>query len=505
MSFVIAFVFITSFCIAQKRLPNVIENKERKRIEHARKLLNEGEFIEGLKILTKLRDENPHHAYFNEALVRIQKQILEQAGALQREVENEGEYFLHGKKEGENIPDPELKVKNVFIDNGLARNIDEKAETVNNLKGSISRKERKKIEKVIEIKKEKSIYQDSSKVSNDLLDESDLVDFKIKRKKNNKGKDELATFDLKFLRQDLINNCRIAVLKNPEVDSASHFLRLLLIDTLEYTENFSEADFSLYEEALIWMSQKNYVKAGHYFDSLCTLHPEHFYSFLYLSDALSKYAEDSITLKSIKYVAQKWPERPEGFQRLSYYYYNHGQFTTAAEYIIEAILRYPEHAYWVDLSKILYQTGRKFNMQWIERGVFPIKTDKNYEEIYAKEKSPWLHYQQAKSVLYSYAFPTGLLRENEITSLPYLELYGWKTMLVRGHTNMKKTETIPFPFARSMDKMGYIDCYVFLNLFHPDMYDSYKDFVKNNPKKVHDFFYILINWEESKFDKYRVK
>jgi hypothetical protein len=36
------------------------------------------------------------------------------------------------------------------------------------------------------------------------------------------------------------------------------------------------------------------------------------------------------------------------------------------------------------------------------------------------------------------------------------------------------------------------------------MHDAFKDFVLLNPEKIEKYFYILLNWEDEKFDKFRV-
>ena len=55
-----------------------------------------------------------------------------------------------------------------------------------------------------------------------------------------------------------------------------------------------------------------------------------------------------------------------------------------------------------------------------------------------------------------------------------------------------------------MQKMGYLDCYVFISLFHHDLYPAFKDFVLLHPDKVEKYFYILLDWEDEKFGQFRI-
>jgi hypothetical protein len=48
-----------------------------------------------------------------------------------------------------------------------------------------------------------------------------------------------------------------------------------------------------------------------------------------------------------------------------------------------------------------------------------------------------------------------------------------------------------------------LECYLLISCFHHDLYGQFADFVKRNPEKVNDYFYLLINWEDKKFDKLR--
>ncbi len=454
--------------------------------------LNEGEIGLGLKFLTKLRNDNMNNSYFHEALVRVEKQILDKVAELHGVDDGgEGEYFLEGK-----MPKP-LKVTETLIDNGLARSNDQKAETVSELKGRISRKDRRKLIK--KLQKGEKDKKDSKEVASLDFAEADAP-FKIGRKR--KGEvDELEMMDYNMQESFLIQDCRLATLKSNTVDSASHYLRLLLVDTLDYFNDLSEDDRLLFEEAVDYYKQKEYNRCANKLEPIVTNYPGNFDAQLLLGDAFYRMGLDSPTYQRYTFITQEWPDRPEGYERLSKYHVSKGKFKDAAKSIIEAILVYPEVAYWRQLGLILSKSGRKFDPRWISREVYPIKTDKNYEEIMADEKWAWLEYQKAKAVLYSYTSENGLLRTNEISALPYIELYGWYTMLVRSE---KPGEKINFAFARSMNKMGFIDCYTLISLFHHDVYDQFKDLVKNNPKKVREYFYVLMNWEREEFDQYRV-
>jgi len=68
---------------------------------------------------------------------------------------------------------------------------------------------------------------------------------------------------------------------------------------------------------------------------------------------------------------------------------------------------------------------------------------------------------------------------------------------------LKDTANYFLPFARAMNKIGFLDCYVLVSCFHHDLYQQFSDLADHNPQKIKDYFYILINWEDKQYDKLR--
>ncbi len=520
--FLCCFCFITSVAFAQikrakrtaVKLPNAIENDDKRKVEKAKKLLNKGKLLDGEKLLVELRNENMNQSYFHEALVQIQKQILDQIKYTQPSEDEDGEYFLYAN---ENIV-PEKNLEETFIDNGLARTTEEKEKTVDNIR--LSRNDKKKLKKALR-EQEKEVRETREETGETItkpqsLNPMDAAKAAINKenaelkkqatsdRKNAKNENDIFLIPYESYSYELIKNCRLATLKHERVDSASHYLRILLVDTIRYDTMLTQNEMEAMYEAMDFYYARDFRRAAKKLESITDNHQEYFPGHWILAECYFKMGLDTPSYKQFVYVAQIFPERPEGFEGLSRYFLAKGKYTEAAASIIKAIALYPEDAYFMQLNTILKRTGKNLNSQWIRREVYPLKTDKNYEDIIAKEKSPWQEYQQVKSELYSYATEDGILRVNEITTDRYLEYFAWKTMLGRSYDgNLKEGEMQNFPFARAMQKMGYLDCYIFISLFHHDIYGAFKDFVMLNPDKVETYFYILLNWEDEKFDEFR--
>ena len=492
--------------------------------------MNQGKIFEGEKILIELRNQNMNQAYFHEALIQIQRQILIKIANEKPLDEDEGEYFL----EDGNLLKPNISLTQNFVDNGLARSVEQKKETIENIR--LARSDRKELKKNLE---NLNLVSDSSlnpieaaklelqKASAAEKKDSEAQQKKIsKQRKRAKKEDDMSLISYESYERQLIQNARLATLKHERVDSSSHYLRLFTIDTVNYDTLFTEEEKEIYLDAKDYYFAKDFVPASKRFKLLSDKYEEHLPIQLYLANSYKQLGFDSLAYKQYTYVAQVFPERPEGLEGLSRYYLTRGKYREAAASIIKAITIYPEDAYFAQLDRILKRMGKVLGSQWERREVYPISTARNYEEIIAKEESPWRYYQGAKSAVYSYANPAGILRPNEITNERYIELYAWKEMLA-GRENIDTTFSDPkeqaaylkkrnankkknidkdknsFPFARAMQKMGYLDCYVFISLFHNDLHASFKDFVLLHPDKIEKYFYILLNWESEKFDEFR--
>jgi hypothetical protein len=262
--------------------------------------------------------------------------------------------------------------------------------------------------------------------------------------------------------------------------------------------HFNTDLYEKYAEASSLFHEGNFPEATQLVEEILNQKEDIFPALLLAGDLYYMMGKDSMAQKKYAKAVMLFPHKSEGYARLAELNYHKGKYTHAAARIIEAIMVYPQHAYWRFLEMVLQKTGREFNRQWIRREVFPATTSRVFEEIVAKEKTPWWHYQAAKMDVYGYFDTKGIGRPNEKTNERYLEVYTWKRML-------DKTGFDKFLFARAMNLIGYLDCYVLISLFHHDVYGQFADLVKRNPEKVKKYFYILINWEEKKFDKLREK
>ncbi|HXC05325.1 MAG TPA: tetratricopeptide repeat protein, partial [Bacteroidia bacterium] len=146
---------------------------------------------------------------------------------------------------------------------------------------------------------------------------------------------------------------------------------------------------------------------------------------------------------------------------------------------IAAICIYPDISMFMKYRDLVKRDGKKFSDHWMSRK-FDLNTCEKQDEL--KEKY-WKTYRKAKEDVSAYCGKDGILAANSITKQKYLEVYCWEKML-----NSEQEVPEEFAFARKMMEAGYLDCYVFISLFHQDVYTQFADFAKHNQSRVGEYF-----------------
>ncbi|HPI53554.1 MAG TPA: hypothetical protein PLU10_02610 [Chitinophagaceae bacterium] len=485
---------------AQQRVDQIIPNEEKRKVEHARKLFNNFKIYEGEKILHELIKEHPTVPYYYEALVQLQRQVLDNIVVASNELKEyqEANPVLDTSDEvgAEPVVDKTAKTDSVrkmtLSSSGLDMGIlDAKPDKTKRKKATDESDE----EPVL---KEAVVTIDSSLLVEPLEEESE---FKVKKSKESQAlKSKLkALHDLNAIPYDaykaeMIRNAREATRMVAFADSASSYLRQFCVDTINVDQDADEEAQEAFLEGLEDLYLRNYVGASRKFEKAIEFFPLYFSARLKLGDCYLIMNRDTGATRLFEEAKLIQPLRPEPYEKMAQFYYQRGKYNEAATSILEAMLIYPHQHYVEFLARILSKSGRVFESQWLQREVYPASTAKTMEEILAKEKTPWWHYQFAQSEVHGYFDSIGLVRPNEKTNVRYLEVYCWRQML-------NKTGTQQFKFARAMDKMDLLDCYVLVTLFHQDLYGQFHDFAKLHADKIRDYFYVLINWEDKKFDK----
>lgn len=510
------FAFLILLCsehgnvLAQKQIDQVIPDAEKRKVLRAKKLFNQFKIYEGEHILKDLIKEHPYESYYYEALVQLQHQLLELLPAARAEYEAM-------------TPSEKMKAASIqlssedSLENGLDRS-DSVGKTKNDLlvveewngldpgprKADKAKKKRATISDEEEpVLKDAVMTIDSSLLVDETPppaeDESVLFEKKKKQRQIDrklKALADLSQIPVEAYQEDFIRNCRKATLMVEYADSASYYLRQYLVDTIPADINIPEQAREAFEAGMDALAEHRSSDAKKEFDKAISLHPDYYAASLMLGDACYLMGKDSLAVVAYIRAHLLQPLLPEPLEKLSQHYYSLGMYEEAAAYCIKALAIYPQAHFFQWLKLIVAKTAKKFNTQWTLREVYPLSTANAYFELTALETSPWWHYQAAESVVHDDYDSLGLLRPNAKARKRYLEEYAWTRLL-------DSSSKDKFPFARAMRKAGFLDCYVLISCFHQDVYSQYADLVKREPEKVKEYFYMLINWEDKKFEKLR--
>ncbi len=501
--FSLLLLLLAKTLLAQKVVDQVIDNDDRKKVEQARRLYNQYKIFEGEKILKDLIKKNPTEVYFYEALVQMQRQVLyriqDATGELQQMNLGKAAIDSLRKEETEEADEGDqvaaakpVNTKEIFESLGLDM-----------AKINVKENETKVDEEEAKEPLDATVTIDSSLIfseeeRNEFRRQSKGATNRIDKKTQRKLKiiESFAQIPYEQYLYDLIQNARNATRLFINADSSSLYLRKFLSDTLNVNEGVSNEAWTEYIKGLEQLYDKIIPSAAKHFENAVALDPNFYEAHIKLGDVYYLMNNDTGSIQQYKYASLAATDKSEPFEKLAIMQYNRGRYTDAAGTMITAIMKYPLSHYTALLKRIVEKTGLGFDPQWIPRAVFPLSTAHMTEEIIVDDKSPWWHYQAARQDVFNYFDTLGIVIPNDKTQERYLEVYAWKKML-------NNSSPKHFQFARAMDKVGYLDCYVLVTLFHNDIYGQFKDFAEFNADKIKKYYYLLINYQDAKFDKLR--
>ncbi len=283
-------------------------------------------------------------------------------------------------------------------------------------------------------------------------------------------------------KEGVVNICREATLKAADVIYACILLRSLTIDEPRDTAVGAEAK-EQFDSAEEEFRRDNFKGAIKYYTKAIELEPTFYSAHLYLGDAyynLKDYAN------AVKYFRKAIKLLPSGLEARKYIVdalYYMGSYDEGYAECKEAILVYPDISMFNKLNAFAEKKAKKFDKKWIPRGAFPNVMGKvRARPVFDKN---WNAYADAQLKIEPFCDTTGVIvKSTSLTSSRYAEVYAWEELL-------KSTPSTMFTEARAMQAAGYLDCYVFLSLFHNDLYAQYKDFAFNNHDRMMAYLDML--------------
>lgn len=284
------------------------------------------------------------------------------------------------------------------------------------------------------------------------------------------------------LKDRAINTCREATLKSYMATYSSVLLRNLTVDTPKDKDVSADAR-EQYDRAESAFGKGNYENAIKYYKKAIEIEPNFYKARLYLGDAYYMMEDYVKAIKYFREAIETFPNELEPRKYLVDALINSKNYDEGYKEGKEAIAVYPDAVMFDKLETCANGLNRNFDKKWIPRGVFPNVIGQKREGK-VKDKL-WLPYINAQAKIEEYCDKDGIItKTNTLTTSKYAEVYAWEELL-------KSAPATAFKEARDMQKAGYLDCYVFISLFHNDIYSQFKDFSTNNRSRISDYLDML--------------
>lgn len=278
---------------------------------------------------------------------------------------------------------------------------------------------------------------------------------------------------------EFVNECRNAGLTTQNA-RASQYLRNYFVDYYPDTSINKSAKIE-FDTAETFFIKKDFENAIRHYRQAIYLEPNYYKANIYLGDSYwhSKKMDSAIYYFSIG--ISMYPDLLEPRKYLVDALIYDKRYSSAVSETMDAILIYPDAIMYVKLGDALKEVGKKFDKHWIKRECH-VNSMKNTTEK-TKDKT-WLMYQQAKNEIKDLCDKDGIIiKPNDLTQTQYMEVYSFEKMI-------KSLKEIPeeLKFAKKMMDEGFLDCYVFISVFHFDLYRQFKHFSLHNKEKIKNYF-----------------
>ncbi|MBK7128670.1 MAG: tetratricopeptide repeat protein [Crocinitomicaceae bacterium] len=158
-------------------------------------------------------------------------------------------------------------------------------------------------------------------------------------------------------------------------------------------------------------------------------------------------------------------------------------FYRAKKECLEAFTVYPGYDMKFKLQRILSNENKWLNEHRFLRYFYP----NNIKEDDQRELSGiFATYREAKSEIKKYCNDDGIIEPNGVTDDKYLEVYSYRKLLEKHQRELPEY----MDFAYKMMEDGYLDCFVFISLFHVDIYPQFKDFMSYEENRTRSLEFI---------------
>ncbi len=274
--------------------------------------------------------------------------------------------------------------------------------------------------------------------------------------------------------------CRRATIES-ESFTADLYLRKYLVD-YDPDSLVSDEALEFFEEAEKFFFDEDYELAELNYRKAIDADSTYYMAYLYLGDSF--WAREDYDSAIVYYNKAKFmhPILLEPRKFIVDALIEQGLYYRAKKECLESFTVYPGFGMKLRLQKILYVEDKYMHSHRFIRYFYP--NDMANDEQRSL-RGIWGTYRKSKYKISKYCSDDGIIEENGETDDRYLEVYSIRRMLNENEDDLPRY----MEFAQEMNEEGYLEPYVFISLFHIDIYPQFKDYmsVEENREKSIEF------------------
>jgi len=267
-----------------------------------------------------------------------------------------------------------------------------------------------------------------------------------------------------------------ATLHCEKQELASIIIRIFMVDeTNDRPDKEAKEEYAKGEEKF---KAEDYTGAIRHYKKAVEIDSTYYKATLYLGDA---YFHNEDFDKAITWYQKACDMRPNLLEPRKYLtdgYIKQKKWSEAYAACIDGIAVYPDVGMFIKLEDICDKQGKSFDRHWVSRLFYPNTLNFVQDPI---ETSPWSHYRKAKSEIQYFCNQRGIITDkNDKTEAKYMEVYSWEYMLENG-------EGAELSFARKMKEAGFLDCYVFISMYHISIQPQFEKWNPENKERIRTY------------------
>ncbi len=267
--------------------------------------------------------------------------------------------------------------------------------------------------------------------------------------------------------------CSRATLYCEKQEMASILIRIFMVDNnSEKPDKDAKEEYNKGEEKFV---AGDYSGAIRYYKKAVDIDSTYYKATLYLGDAYFRNEDFDKALIWYKKACDMRPNLLEPRKYLTDAYMGQKKWTEAYIACVDGISVYPDVGMFIKLEEICDKQGKTFNRHWLSRMNYPNTAAATQTPI---EAAPWSYYRKAKSEIQFYCNQDGIITEaTEKTKSKFMEVYSWEYMLDNGSGS-------ELSFARKMKDEGFLDCFVFISMYHISFHTQFEKWSEDNRARV---------------------